>query len=295
MTANHTTIQLHPVALLQRLVAGLSAVAPGLKPRLQTAMFRTIYSTLGIGLKNEDSAFLNYGYSPLASNGSGLKLESGDEIDRFSIQLYSRVAGARELRGKDVLEIGCGRGGGASFIARYLQPARLTGIDLSARTVRFCQRRHCIKNLQFLRGAADDLPLPSNSFDAVVNVESSHCYPSFERFLGEVARVLRPNGVLLFADLRPQDEVARLRRQLEERFTIVEEEPITANVVRALELDSDRRNLMIQERAPKFLHHGLQVFLSVKGSPIFDAFACGALQYVRFVLEKKPGAERPLV
>jgi SAM-dependent methyltransferase len=289
MTTNHTSIQLHPVAVLNRLVALLSSVAPGLKPRLQKATFRAIYSTLGIGMKNEDSAFLNYGYSPLNSSGGGLKLEPADEMDRFSIQLYSRVAGARDLRGKEVVEIGCGRGGGASFIARYLHPARMTGVDLSAQAVRYCRRRHRINNLQFLRGAADDLPLPSDSFDAVVNVESSHCYPSFERFLSEAARVLRPNGVLLFADLRPRDQVARLREQFAERFTIVEEEVITASVLRALELDSDRRNQLIHKRAPKFLHQGLQVFLSVKGSPIFNAFACDALHYVRFVLEKRSG------
>ena len=109
MTTNHTSIQLHPVAVLNRLVALLSSVAPGLKPRLQKATFRAIYSTLGIGMKNEDSAFLNYGYSPLNSSGGGLKLEPADEMDRFSIQLYSRVAGARDLRGKEVVEIGCGR------------------------------------------------------------------------------------------------------------------------------------------------------------------------------------------
>ncbi|HEY2845936.1 MAG TPA: hypothetical protein VGJ09_19905, partial [Bryobacteraceae bacterium] len=73
--------------------------------------------------------------------------------------------------------------------------------------------------------------------------------------------------------------------RLKERFTIVEEEFITANVIRALELDSDRKSRLIQKRAPRFLHRALQAFASVNGSPTFDAFACGALQYVRFVLQ----------
>jgi ubiquinone/menaquinone biosynthesis C-methylase UbiE len=284
MNVNLSSIQL-PTYVVQRLTSLVSAVAPGLKPRFQTALIRALYSTIGVGLKNEDSAFLNYGYVLLDSNIIGLKLDPDDEADRFSIQLYSRVAGGRDLRGKDLLEIGCGRGGGASFIARYLHPASLTGVDLSARAVRYCRRRHRIERLTFLRGEAEHLPLPSNSFDAVVNVESSHCYPSFERFLGEVARVLRPNGVFLFADLRPREEVARVREQLKERFTVLEEEFITANVVRALELDSDRKSLFIQKRAPRFLHKALQAFASVNGSPTFAAFASGALQYVRFVLQ----------
>jgi SAM-dependent methyltransferase len=222
----------------------------------------------------------------LESDATGLKLDPEDEPDRLSIQLYYRVVGARDLRGKRVLEVGCGRGGGASFVARYLHPAALTGVDLSARAVRYCQRKHPGELLTFLRGDAEHLPLPSNSFDAVVNVESSHCYPSFDGFLGEVARVLRPQGNFLFADLVPSDKVERVRGQLKERFTIQEEESVTANVVRALELDSNRRNLFIQKRAPQFLHKGLQAFAGVKGSPIFDALASGTCQYLRFVLQK---------
>ena len=284
MNANSSSVRL-PGYIVQRLTSLVSTVAPALKPRFQTALIRASYSTISVILKNEDSAFLNYGYVPLDSGLAALKLEPADETDRFSIQLYSRVTGARDLRGKDVLEIGCGRGGGASFMSRYLHPASLTGVDLSARAVQCCRRRHRAERLTFLRGEAEHLPLPSDSFDAVVNVESSHCYPSFERFLGEVARVLRPKGVFLFADIRPRQDVARLREQLQERFTVVEEEVITDNVIRALELDSDRKNLLIQKRAPRFLHKALEAFASVNGSPTFDAFKSGALQYVRFVLQ----------
>jgi ubiquinone/menaquinone biosynthesis C-methylase UbiE len=294
MKANFSFIRL--LGSVVQLLTSLSAVAPGFKPRFQTAVIRVWYWSIGVALKNEDSPFLNYGYVPLDSNVIGLKLDPDDESDRFSIQLYFRVAGGRDLRGKDVLEIGCGRGGGASFIARYLHPASLAGVDLSGRAVRYCRRRHRTERLTFLRGEADHLPLPSNSFDVVVNVESSHCYPSFERFLGEVARVLRPNGVFLFADVRSREDVARVRDQIKEWFTVVEEELITANVVRALELDSDRRLLLIQKRAPRFLHNALQAFASVNGSPMFDAFATGAIQYVRFVVQQvtqPPGIAKP--
>ena len=49
-----------------------------------------------------------------------------------------------------------------------------------------------------MQGDAQDLPFPDESFDAVINVEASHIYPNFERFLGEVARVLRPGGHFLY-------------------------------------------------------------------------------------------------
>lgn len=248
---------------------------------------RTVYSAISFLLKDEDSAFLNYGYVPLDSNKNELKLEVHDETDRFCLQLYSCVAGAWDLRSKDVLEIGCGRGGGASFIARYLHPASLVGVDLSARMIRYCQRHHRIDCLRFLRGEAENLPFPSNSFDVVVNVESSHGYPSFDRFLCEVARVLRPRGTFLFADFRSRSDFKLMRKQLNEQFAILEEEFITPNVIRALELDSDRKVLLIQKRAPKFLHNALWTIASVNGSSTFDAFSSGFLQYVRFVVQKR--------
>lgn len=278
--------QAPPKGVVHRLILFADKVAPSLRPKFQTALIRTFYSGLSVVLKSEDAAFLNYGYAPLDDDTMGLKLDPADAPDRYSIQLYFRVAGAWDLRDKDVLEIGCGRGGGASFITRYLKPASMTGVDISDRAVRFCRRRHPVDRLTFARGEAERLPFPSNSFDAVLNVESSHCYPSFERFVNEVARVLRPNGAFLIADLRPLEDIAGMRSELAKRFTIIDEEAITANVVHALDLDSDRRTRLIQKRTPRFLHKSLESFASVSGSPVFDAFTAGTLQYVRFVLQK---------
>ena len=223
-----------------------------------------------------------------------LKLDPRDEADRYSIQLYQRVRNAADLHGKQVLEIGSGRGGGASFIARYLQPDSITAVDLSAAAIRLCRRTHGNERLRFMQGDAENLPVPSGSFDVVLNVESSHCYPSMDRFLGEVDRILRPDGLFLFADFRRREDMPLLVEQIGKRFAIVEQEFITDNVVRALELDSDRRTQLIQKRAPAFLHNGLGVFASVVGSPTFEVFSAGKLQYVRFVLRKRtsrPGEE----
>jgi SAM-dependent methyltransferase len=40
----------------------------------------------------------------------------------------------------------------------------------------------------------------------VINVEASHAYPRLPRFLAEVARVLRPGGHFLYADVRGRSE-----------------------------------------------------------------------------------------
>ena len=137
-----------------------------------------------------------------------LPLAESDEPHRYAIQLYHRVAGQADLTGKRVLEISCGHGGGASYLMRTLSPASYTGLDLNPVGLDFCRRKHQLPGLDFVAGDAEKLPFPDQSFDVVINVEASHCYPRFTRFLDEVARVLRPEGHFLYADVRRRPEVA---------------------------------------------------------------------------------------
>jgi CO/xanthine dehydrogenase Mo-binding subunit len=81
------------------------------------------------------------------------------------------------------------------------------------------------------------------STDAVVNIEASFCYGDISQFLAEAFRLLRPGGHLLYADLRLVEEVPQLRKAfLKSGFSVVGEEDISQNVVRAPELDSERRD-----------------------------------------------------
>jgi SAM-dependent methyltransferase len=132
------------------------------------------------------------------------------------------------------------------------------------------------------------LPFASDSFEAVVNVESSHCYPNFERFVHEVFRVLKPGGHFLFADVRHRDAVDQLKQQLRATFDVIEAERITPNVFRALELDSSDRKRLIED-APRLLRRPLLNFAAVSGTPVFEAFRTNEFEYYRFVLQKPDG------
>jgi fatty-acid O-methyltransferase len=156
---------------------------------------------------DDDTVFLNWGYEedpPMA-----LPLTESDEPNRCSIQLYHSVAAQVDLTGKRVLEVSCGHGGGASYVMRTLGPASYTGLDLNPFGLDFCRKKHQLPELEFVEANAEELPFPDKSFDAVINVEASHCYPRFPQFLDEVARVLRPGGHFLYADVRRRPEVAR--------------------------------------------------------------------------------------
>ena len=106
-----------------------------------------------------------------------------------------------------------GRGGGASYLSRYLGPRSVTGIDISPRAIAFCRRVHDNPGLRFRVGDAERIPARDNSVDAVVNVEASFCYASLDRFLAEVTRVLRPGGRLHIADITVQRPVPEEAKQ----------------------------------------------------------------------------------
>ena len=286
----------------------LLSLADRLPPRARShavkALLKLQYDTLSRTMRDPDAGFLNYGYAPVDGARTTLELAPENERDRYSMQLYDRVAGAVELRGRDVLEVGCGRGGGAAFLFERHAPATMTGLDLSEIAVAHCQTRYGRSGLRFVAGDAEQLPFPDASFDAVVNVESSHCYPNMTRFLTEVTRVLRPGGVLLFADIRStrlddtDDQAATdiagfLDQVAAAGLTVIEEEDVTANVVRALDLDSPRRRAEI-ERGAGLFNSQLLEFAGVEGSAIHRALSSREVTYLRMVLRPVRDLAAPL-
>jgi SAM-dependent methyltransferase len=271
---------------------------PGLRACLQKSFWKLVYGVASRGTAERDTAFLNYGYAELGDHDDEASAPNRDG-DRFGIHLYERATRGVDLTGKDVLEIGCGRGGGTAYLFETHRPSTMTGLDLARSAIARCRRDHAREGLTFLRGDAEALPFADVSFDVVVNVESSHCYPDVPRFLGEVHRVLRPAGYLLLADVRhtdtstddatllPHADVKQLLSELEASpFAVIEQEDITPNVLRALQLDTPRRRESIANLVPKALQQQVLIFSAVEGTPLYESLASGEGTYLRFVLQK---------
>jgi SAM-dependent methyltransferase len=97
--------------------------------------------------------------------------------------------------GKDVLDVACGAGYGSSYLAA--EAASVDGVDRSEEAIAYARSRYAAPNLRFRVGDALALEAADASYDVVVSFETVEHVPDPERFLGEVARVLRPEGAFV--------------------------------------------------------------------------------------------------
>jgi SAM-dependent methyltransferase len=264
----------------------LLARAVSLASRLPVSkrlLWRGWYQFLAGRYRQPGWTFMNYGYREPTSGAPPRALEPADEPDRSFIQLYDAVVGGVTLEGRDLLEVGCGRGGGASFLARYHRPRRLVAVDVAPRAVALCRARFSVPAMSFEVGDAERLPFEPASFDAVLNVESSHCYGRIGDFFREARRALRPGGAFLYADFRPRGEVDGWRAALREAgFHIDAERDLTPGVVAALDADDDRKRSMIAALVDRPLAGVFRQFAGLRGTAIYDELRTGALSYRAF-------------
>lgn len=234
---------------------------------------------------DDDVVFMNWAYE--TDPPMGIPLDPSDEADRYPIQLYHATATQSDVTGKRVLEVGCGRGGGASYLTRTLKPASYTGLDLNAAGIDFCRRRHQMPGLDFVVGNAEDLPFPDKSFDAVINIESSHCYPHFDQFLSEVARVLTTGGVFLYADTREQQQCERWDSDLNASpLSLCDQRDITRDVVRGMELNSARWEAAADSLVPGFARRAARRGVPARGSKIWENAYEGRMPYRMYLMVK---------
>ena len=262
---------------------------------VRKALWKLWYPLLTLRLHGEEVLFLNYAYEE--EPPMGIPLSPEDEINRACIQLYHHVATQAPLQGKNILEVSCGHGGGAAYLTRTLQPQGYTALDLNPAGIRFCKQRHEVAGLVFMEGDAENLPFAPSTFDGLINVEASHCYPNFPRFLEEVARVLRPGGHFLYADFRFADRLAEWEQALAAaKLHILCTQNINAEVLRGMNQNSSRSLDLVERRLPKCLHSLGGDFAGTKGSRIYKALHRGELSYRSYCFSKPvSGTSLPLL
>ena len=106
-----------------------------------------------------------------------------------------------DVRGKTVLEYGCGDGLNTLALAR--RGAQVKALDISPDLIEIARQRltvnHLATDTEFIVGSAHDLPLPDESVDVVLGIAILH-HLDLELSAREVHRVLRKGGRAIFQE-----------------------------------------------------------------------------------------------
>jgi ubiquinone/menaquinone biosynthesis C-methylase UbiE len=105
------------------------------------------------------------------------------------------------LRGRRILDVGCGPG---LFAAELANENFLAGLDISERMLSFAK-----ETLRPIRGEGLKLPFQNESFDVVLAVEVLQHIESLDIFLKELNRVAKQEGQLVLSSLNPNSILHR--------------------------------------------------------------------------------------
>lgn len=151
----------------------------------------------------------------------------GDAMRRLLLRpLKERFPGQGE--GLHFLEVGAGTGRLTRFVKLAFPKARITVVDLSWAYLKAAQKRlREFDRIEFVHGAAEDLPFVAGKFDLVYSCFLFHELPLEvrRRVFAESARVLRADGVVGVVDslqsgdaVEFDDVLARFPRDFHEPF-----------------------------------------------------------------------------
>ncbi len=251
-----------------------------LSPKLSIKLWLFFYEMAALRFRNmEEWKYMNYGYAVLEKN-------AGDDLNTLSENLYNHLFNKAALGGKDILEVGCGRGGGCQLVLKH-NPKSVTGLDFSKNVIQFCQKYIKDAKLSFVQGNAESLQFPNESFDIIVNLESSHCYGNRIAFFNEVYDKLKPGGFFLYADFMGTVHFPKRPKQLVEcGFQVTSCDDITSNVLHAMDLSAPFKSAIINKKVPKLFRKPIHDFAGLPGSDIYKNFSNNQTTYFAIVCQK---------
>lgn len=118
---------------------------------------------------------------------------SAEQVERLCHRYYWA---AQFCKNKDVVEVGCGTGQGLGYLATVSQS--LEGADISEEILKIA-RTHYHDKIVLKQFDVQEMPYEDATKDVIIIFEAIYYIPSFEKFILECQRVLRPGGVILIA------------------------------------------------------------------------------------------------
>jgi SAM-dependent methyltransferase len=130
-----------------------------------------------------------------------IRFDDGAGYERM-MGTWSRIAGnvfldwLKPAPGLRWIDVGCGNGAFTELLTERCAPREIQGVDPSDAQLDFARARHKAGVAHFQQGDAMALPLADDSFDAAVMALVIFFVPDPPRGVAEMARVVRPGGLI---------------------------------------------------------------------------------------------------
>lgn len=117
-------------------------------------------------------------------------------------------------RGWSYLDVGCGNGAAALFVADTFG-VRAVGVDVDAQQIALARTAAGDRtDIRFMTADATCLPFEDGRFDIVATNKTTHHVTRWSAALSEMRRVLKPHGFLVYADLKTPSWLAVVLKPL---------------------------------------------------------------------------------
>jgi len=182
--------------------------------------------------------------------------------------LHRYLYASQFVSGKTVLDLASGEGYGSNLLAETAE--KVVAIDIDSTTIDHARGRYLRPNLKFMVGTITEVPVQESAcFDVVVCFEAIEHIEDHDKFLSEVCRLLKPDGVLLVST--PNKKVYDESIQEENKFHVKE-----------LEFDEFQTLLEARFKWVRFL--GQRVYAQ---SNLWPIYASNAGKFKEYVVERK--------
>jgi ubiquinone/menaquinone biosynthesis C-methylase UbiE len=111
------------------------------------------------------------------------------------------------------LDVGCGNGATARLVADTFG-MHVVGIDVDPQQIALARNAPGDPDVLFMTADATCLPFEDGRFDIVATNKTTHHVPQWSSALAEMRRVLKPQGYLVYADLKTPSWLAWLLKPL---------------------------------------------------------------------------------
>lgn len=107
-----------------------------------------------------------------------------------------------QIQGKKILDLGCGDGNMDKYFV-YMGAEKVVALDISKKMINEAKKINKDERIEYYNIDMEDLSYIDEKFDIVYSSLAFHYVEDFNKLISEIARLLNPNGILLFSQENP--------------------------------------------------------------------------------------------